>query len=77
MSGVWQHPQLAARARWTQVDTPVGPVPALWPPGWPVDGEDRARMDPIPALGQHTESILRELGWEAPDIERLRRDGVI
>lgn len=77
MSGVWQHPQLAARARWTQVDTPVGPVPALWPPGWPVDGDDRARMDPIPALGQQTESILRELGWEAPDIERLRRVGVI
>lgn len=60
MAGVWGHPQLAARARWTQVDTPAGPIPALLPPG-----RDEARMDPVPAPGEHTAKILAELGYPA------------
>ena len=47
--------QRLARDRWREVDTPHGPVPALLPPV----GD---RMDPVPALGEHTERILRELG---------------
>ena len=35
MHEVWAHAQLSARARWQQVDTPAGPVPALRPPGVP------------------------------------------
>jgi itaconate CoA-transferase len=70
MHEVWQHPQLQARGRWTQVDTPGGAVPALLPPGRP--DARAARMDPVPALGQHTDVILAELGLDAARIARLR-----
>jgi len=57
MAGLWHHPQLVARKRWVDVETPVGSVPALLPPG-----QTAARMDAIPALGSHTDAILKELG---------------
>lgn len=75
MHDVWRHPQLAARGRWTEVDTPVGMVPALVPPGLATDVSPR--MDGVPALGAHTTSILRELGWSDGDIDRLRAQGAI
>lgn len=59
MHQVWDHPQLKARNRWTSVDTPVGPMPALYPPALPA--EFRPRMDPIPSVGQHNDAILAEL----------------
>ncbi|MEK9803897.1 MAG: CoA transferase, partial [Curvibacter sp.] len=68
-------PQLVARRRWIQVDTPAGPVPALLPPGAP-DAAD-VRMDPIPAVGQHSAAILRELGYGPGDIEQLQKDKAI
>lgn len=75
MADVWAHPQLAARQRWTEVSTPVGPVPALLPPGAP--DEAHVRMDAIPAVGQHTTAILRELGLSTADIEQLKADKAI
>lgn len=63
MHDVWQHPQLQARNRWRNVETPAGTIPALVPP-FAASGFD-ARMDPVPALGQHTESILAELGFSS------------
>ena len=75
MADVWVHPQLAARDRWTQVGTPAGPVPALKPPAWPAD--EPARMDAVPALGQHTQAILRELGLAEGEIEALRAAGAV
>ena len=75
MHEVWSHAQLKARERWTQVDTPVGTIPALLPPGLPQGFS--ARMDPVPALGQHSESILSELGYDAAAIARLRQDKAI
>lgn len=74
MAEVWAHPQLAARGRWHQVDTPTGPIPALAPPGL-VD--PAPRMDPVPALGEHTRSILAELGLAADDIDDLVAAGVV
>jgi len=71
MAEVWQHPQLAARGRWREVDTAAGPVPALLPPGSWDDG-DGPRLDAVPALGQHTDAILRGLGLDAPAIAALR-----
>lgn len=62
MQGVWNHPQLRARGRWTEVDTPAGKVPALLPPGTG-DGVE-ARMDAVPSVGEHNEAILKELGME-------------
>ncbi len=75
MHDVWEHPQLRARGRWTEVATPAGPIPALLPPG-AVDAFT-PRMDAVPALGQHTDAILGELGWDTAAIERLRREGVV
>ncbi len=63
--------QLQARQRWTEVDTPAGPIPALLPPG--ATEAFSPRMDAVPALGQHTDSILAELGWSGEQIEALRR----
>ena len=75
MQAFWDHPQLAARGRWTEVDTPAGAIRALQPPVI-MDGVT-ARMDAIPALGEHTGTILGELGYEDPAIQRLREAGAI
>ncbi|WP_429305673.1 CaiB/BaiF CoA transferase family protein [Paraburkholderia sp. GAS38] len=75
LSDVWVHPQLAARERWQEVDTPAGTIPALLPPGLPTSFEPR--MDPVPALGEHTDAILRELGYDSVQIDALRAAGAI
>ncbi len=75
LAAVWEHPQLKARGRWTKVETPAGPVPALVPPGMPEDFSPR--MDAVPALGQHSAAILKELGYAEGEIERFRREGAI
>jgi itaconate CoA-transferase len=68
MHDVWEHPQLQARGRWTQVGSPKGMLPALLPPGtWEVG----PRMDPVPALGEHTDALLAELGYGGSEIEAL------
>jgi len=69
------HPVLAARERWRDVAVPGATVQALLPPadlaGLP------ARMDPVPAVGEHTDAILTGLGLGPDDIEALRADAVI
>lgn len=75
MNEVWQHPQLQARDRWCEVDSPVGPIPALLPPG--VNDSFDYRMDAVPALGEHTDRILIELGYSTGDIQQLRTAGAI
>lgn len=69
------HPQLSERDRWRQVDTPVGPIAALRPPAI-IDGLGE-RFDPIPAVGEHTIAILRELGHDDAAIEQMRTSGTI
>jgi itaconate CoA-transferase len=69
MQDLWQHAQLKARKRWTEVQTPAGMIPALVPPGLP--STFAPRMDPVPALGQHTDSILTELGYQPDTIAAL------
>ena len=69
------HPQLLARNRWRQVDSPSGPLHALLPPGLPADTEPV--MIPIPDVGEHTEAILGELGYEEETVITLRRQAVI
>jgi itaconate CoA-transferase len=66
---------LQARDAWRAVDTPAGPVPALRPPGR--SNRYAPRMDAVPAVGQHTEAILQELGLAAGDIAALRAAGAI
>jgi len=75
MEDVWQHPQFQARQRWRTVETPEGSIPALIPPCTFAGFE--ARMDPIPALGAHTEQVLKEIGYSGVDIARLRTEAVV
>ncbi|MGW4755990.1 CaiB/BaiF CoA transferase family protein [Streptomyces chartreusis] len=70
------HPVLAGRDRWRDVAVPGGATArALLPPadlaGVP------ARMDPVPAVGEHTEAILTELGRTGEEIAALRADAVV
>jgi itaconate CoA-transferase len=58
-----QHPQLAARGRWSEAGSPAGPVRALVPPHNLFSAPPA--MGRIPALGEHTREILAELGMEA------------
>ena len=62
VADVAAHPQLAARGRWTRVDSPAGPIPALLPPH--NLAHTPPHMGEVPALGQHTREILAELGFE-------------
>ncbi|MFJ9246346.1 CaiB/BaiF CoA transferase family protein [Streptomyces sp. NPDC101776] len=73
---VAQHPQLAARERWREVGSPVGPLRALLPP-ITLPGGGEARMGDVPALGEHTVALLRAVGMADTEIAALRRDGVV
>jgi len=75
MEGLWKHEQLKARNRWTEVGTPNGNIAALLPPG--LNDTYDYRMDPIPAVGEHTDSILKELGLAESDIASMRASGAI
>ncbi|MFK8399886.1 CaiB/BaiF CoA transferase family protein [Pseudomonas sp. BGr12] len=75
MHQVWEHPQLKARERWVEIDSPSGKLPALLPPG--ANRAFQPRMDAIPGIGQHNESILAELGYSADQINDLKVAGVL
>ncbi|MET3460438.1 MULTISPECIES: CaiB/BaiF CoA transferase family protein [Variovorax] len=75
MAGLWAHPQLQARERWRQVGSPAGDIPALLPAGR--QSAFDYRMDPIPAVGEHTDAILRSLGRSEADIAALREAGAV
>ena len=75
LADVWAHPQLESRERWREVGTSAEMVPALLPPGTP--NGFTPRMDPVPALGEHTDAILGELGYGPSQIQALRKAGTI
>ncbi|MCX4145886.1 CaiB/BaiF CoA-transferase family protein [Paraburkholderia madseniana] len=75
MPDVWSHPQLKERNRWVNIDSPAGPIPALLPPG--ISTASDVRLDAVPALGQHTEALLNELGFSIHAIRELREAAVI
>jgi crotonobetainyl-CoA:carnitine CoA-transferase CaiB-like acyl-CoA transferase len=72
---VWNHPQLKARERWREVDSPAGMLPAVLPPAT-LSGVE-PRMDPVPRVGEHTDRILGELGYDASRIAALRAGGAV
>jgi len=75
VADLWSHPQLQARERFRTIGSPAGPLQALLPPATSSDYE--CRMDPVPALGEHSDAILRELGRSEADIAALRDRKVI
>ena len=75
MQQFWDHPQLKARDRWSDVATPAGPIRAMKPP-FNLDGFE-ARMDPIPALGGHSTQVLADLGFAPAEIEALKAQKII
>ena len=75
MAGLWAHPQLQARERWRQVGSPAGDIPALLPAGR--QSAFDYRMDAVPAVGQHTDAILRSLGRGDAEIAALREAGAV
>ena len=70
-----QHPQLAARECWRDVDSPAGPIRALVPPVRIQDVEPV--MGAVPALGQHSRAILEELDFDRATIDQWAGAGVI
>ena len=68
------HPVLRGRDRWRTVQTEAGGIEALLPP---LDFGGEVRMDPVPALGQHTRRVLAELGREESIIDKLEECGVV
>ena|ERR1700688_1003063 len=63
VAAVAQHPQLTARERWVKVQSPVGEIPALIPPHNLESAP--AQMRSVPALGEHSQEILAELGFRS------------
>ncbi|UUS64532.1 MULTISPECIES: CaiB/BaiF CoA-transferase family protein [unclassified Acinetobacter] len=72
---LWQHPQLQARQRWIEVDSPVGKIPTLKPVG--LSNTEDFTVKGIPSLGQHTHSILKELAFSPEYIQSLSVEGII
>ena len=75
MDGFWRHPQLVARERWAKVGSPGGEIDALKPPFNLSNLEPR--MDPVPALGEHTKELLTEIGYREEEINALAAEGVV
>jgi itaconate CoA-transferase len=75
MADFLEHPQLVSRDRWRSVDSPVGPLRALVPP-FTFEG-DETPMGPIPAVGAHTDAILKDLGYDESTIEMWRAAAMI
>ena len=75
LAELWQHPQLRALNRFIEVETEVGTLEALAPPGHS-DSFDAA-VSKVPSLGEHTRTILGELGYTDSEIEALAAARVI
>jgi crotonobetainyl-CoA:carnitine CoA-transferase CaiB-like acyl-CoA transferase len=75
IADVLAHPQVSARHFVREVDSPVGPIPVV---GSPLRLSDSVQPSGrIPALGEDTEPLLRELGYADADIAQLRHASVI
>ncbi|MGI8649997.1 MAG: CaiB/BaiF CoA transferase family protein [Rubrobacter sp.] len=73
--GLLEHPQLTARNRWRVLETPAGAVDALIPPAT-ISGHETG-MRAVPRVGEHTETLLQELGYSKEEVSSLRDSGAI
>jgi len=72
---VWNHVQFEARDKWRTVRTQNGPVRALLPPFTFTDIE--ASMGDVPTVGQHTDEVLKEIGFSPERIAAMRVAGAV
>ena len=70
-----QHTQLSGRDRWREVETPGGPMQALLPPM--AFSNHHSPMGAVPSVGQHTDCILAELGYDDSAIDELRSSSAV
>lgn len=70
-----KHPQLAERDRWRTIDSPAGPLEAIVPP-FVLEGSEPVMGD-IPAVGQQTDEILKEIGYDRTAIANLHASGAV
>ncbi|MDH2498727.1 CaiB/BaiF CoA-transferase family protein [Acinetobacter baumannii] len=75
MQDVWEHPQLKARQRWMEVDTPIGKVPTLKPVG--LNNEQDFVIKAVPDLGENSKGILSELNYSSNEIEEFEKLHII
>lgn len=75
MAGVWAHPQLQARQRWSEVDSPAGALPALLPPA--SSSAFAPRMGAVPAVGQNTDAVLASLGYAPEQVAQFHASEVV
>ena len=75
MAAVWDHPQLKALERFIEVDSPGGLITALKPPG--NNSSYEPEIGPVPAVGEQTDNILRDLGYTDDEVRNLADDKVI
>ncbi len=75
MADVWAHEQLLARGRLVETTTPAGTLPAFRAPALPDDFEPR--IGTVPAVGEHTDALLAELGCSVDEIAALRARGAV
>jgi crotonobetainyl-CoA:carnitine CoA-transferase CaiB-like acyl-CoA transferase len=75
VEGLLEHPQLVSRERWQDVESPVGTIQCILPP---INlGSYLPVMGPIPAVGEHTDSVLKGVGLSPSEISSLHDEGVI
>jgi itaconate CoA-transferase len=75
MPQVWNHPQLHALNRLIDTETPQGTVKSFKPPG--NNSSYEPSLGPVPALGEHTEDILADLGFDASEIKLFQENEVV
>ena len=70
-----EHPQLAGAGRWTEIETPAGPVRALYPPA--KIGRYQPELGAVPAVGEHTDELLAGLGYDDATVADWRERGIV
>ncbi len=76
ISEIVHHPQLAHREVLQQIDSPNGKL-TLAGSGFRLAHDGGGIDRPPPALGEHSDEILAEAGYDAAEIAALREEGVI
>jgi itaconate CoA-transferase len=73
--GLASHEQFRARERWRTIGTSAGPIDALLPPA-DLDGIMPV-MGNVPDVGEHTDAVLAELGYDRATTDAMRASGAI